>query len=35
MNMDPSPGTPAAVVARAYVRSLEGSGTGLTLDARD
>lgn len=35
MNMDPSPGTPAAVVARAYVRSLEGSGTGLTLEARD
>jgi NAD(P)-dependent dehydrogenase (short-subunit alcohol dehydrogenase family) len=35
MKMDPSPGTPAAVVARAYVRSLEGSGTGLTLDARD
>jgi len=35
MNMDPAPGTPAAVVARAYVRSLEGSATGLTLDARD
>jgi NAD(P)-dependent dehydrogenase (short-subunit alcohol dehydrogenase family) len=34
MKMDPSPGTPAAVVARAYVRSLEGRGTGLTLEAR-
>jgi len=30
--MDTSPGTPAAVVAQAYVRSIEGSDSGKVLD---
>ena len=30
--MDPSPGTPAAEVALAYVRSVEGTETGTVLD---
>ena len=34
LKMDPSTGTPAAVVARAYVQSLEGRQTGTVLDAR-
>jgi NAD(P)-dependent dehydrogenase (short-subunit alcohol dehydrogenase family) len=33
MKMDPSAGTPAATVARAYVRAVEGSTTGKVLDA--
>ncbi len=32
-NMDPSIGTPVEVVARAYVRALEGSMSGEVLDA--
>jgi NAD(P)-dependent dehydrogenase (short-subunit alcohol dehydrogenase family) len=32
--MDPSIGLPADMVARAYVRSVEGSATGQTIDAR-
>jgi NAD(P)-dependent dehydrogenase (short-subunit alcohol dehydrogenase family) len=31
LKMDPSQGLPAAVVARAYVRSVTGNGTALTL----
>ena len=31
--MDPAPGTPAAEVAKAYVKSVEGGGTGETLYA--
>lgn len=34
MGMDSTPGWAAAVVAKAYVESVEGSGNGLTLDAR-
>jgi NAD(P)-dependent dehydrogenase (short-subunit alcohol dehydrogenase family) len=30
--LDPAPGTPAAVVAQAYVKSLEGNQTGQVLD---
>ncbi|MFI5184528.1 MAG: short chain dehydrogenase [Vicinamibacteria bacterium] len=33
MKRDPAPGTPAAVVARSYVGSVEGSETGQVLDA--
>jgi len=33
LKMDASAGTPATVVARAYVRSLEGADTGAVLDA--
>ena len=33
MKMDPASGTPASVVASAYVRSLEGGETGKVLDA--
>ncbi len=33
LNMDPSMGTPVEVVARAYVRALEGSMNGTVLDA--
>jgi NAD(P)-dependent dehydrogenase (short-subunit alcohol dehydrogenase family) len=33
LKMDPSAGTPAAVVARTYVRSVEGGETGTVLDA--
>src|SRR5947209_3284370 len=32
--MDPTNGLPAAVVAKAYVSSVEGDGTGLIIDAR-
>jgi NAD(P)-dependent dehydrogenase (short-subunit alcohol dehydrogenase family) len=32
LKMDPSQGLPAAVVARAYVRSVNGTETGLTLE---
>jgi NAD(P)-dependent dehydrogenase (short-subunit alcohol dehydrogenase family) len=32
LKMDPSQGLPAAVVARSYVQSVTGSGTGLTLE---
>lgn len=32
LKMDPSQGLPAAVVARAYVESVTGTGTGLTLE---
>ena len=32
LKMDPSQGLPAAVVARAYVESVTGPGTGLTLE---
>ena len=32
LKMDPSQGLPAAVVARSYVRSVTGTGTGLTLE---
>jgi NAD(P)-dependent dehydrogenase (short-subunit alcohol dehydrogenase family) len=35
MGRDPSGGLPAATVARAYLASVQGSGTGETLDARD
>jgi NAD(P)-dependent dehydrogenase (short-subunit alcohol dehydrogenase family) len=31
LRMDPSQGLPAAVVARSYVQSVTGTGTGLTL----
>ncbi len=31
LGMDPTHGTPAAVVARAYVQSLEGSATGAVI----
>ncbi len=34
MGMDSGPGLAAAVVARAYVESLEGTANGQTLDAR-
>lgn len=34
LKMDPSTGTPAAVVARAYAHAVEGSQTGTVLDAR-
>lgn len=33
LGMDTSQGTPAATVARAYVRALEGSGTGEVISA--
>lgn len=33
MGRDPSTGTPAAVVALAYVRSVEGTATGTIIDA--
>ena len=33
MKMDPAPGTPAAQVARIYVKAVEGSMTGQVLDA--
>lgn len=33
LGMDTSQGTPAATVARAYVRTLEGSGTGEVISA--
>src|SRR5512135_2278607 len=32
LKMDPSQGLPAAVVARSYVESVTGTGTGLTLE---
>lgn len=32
--MDPSPGMPAAVVAKAYLASVEGTMTGQTIDPR-
>ncbi len=32
--MDPSPGLPAAAVAQAYLASIEGTATGLTIDPR-
>jgi NAD(P)-dependent dehydrogenase (short-subunit alcohol dehydrogenase family) len=32
LKMDPSQGLPAAVVARSYVQSVTGTGTGLTLE---
>lgn len=32
--MDPAPGLPAAVVAQAYVASVEGAATGQTIDPR-
>jgi NAD(P)-dependent dehydrogenase (short-subunit alcohol dehydrogenase family) len=32
--MDPAQGLPAAEVAKAYVRSVEGDATGQTIDAR-
>jgi NAD(P)-dependent dehydrogenase (short-subunit alcohol dehydrogenase family) len=32
MKMDPGPGVPAAEVARAYARSIEGRMTGQILD---
>jgi NAD(P)-dependent dehydrogenase (short-subunit alcohol dehydrogenase family) len=32
--MDPSPGLPAAEVAKAYVQSIEGNGAGQVIDAR-
>jgi NAD(P)-dependent dehydrogenase (short-subunit alcohol dehydrogenase family) len=32
LKMDPSQGLPAAVVARSYVQSVTGGGTGLTLE---
>lgn len=35
MGEDPSDGLPAATVARAYQKSLEGDMTGETIDARD
>jgi NAD(P)-dependent dehydrogenase (short-subunit alcohol dehydrogenase family) len=34
LKMDPKGGIPAAACARAYVVAVEGSGTGMTLDAR-
>jgi len=33
LDRDPSTGTPAAVVARAYVRSIDGTMTGTIIDA--
>ena len=35
LGMDPTPGLPAATVARAYAESVEGARSGETLDARD
>ena len=32
--MDPAPGMPAAEVAKAYLKSVEGDATGLIIDAR-
>jgi len=32
--MDPTPGMPAAEVAKAYLKSVEGDATGLIIDAR-
>ena len=32
--MDPAPGMPAAEVAKAYMKSVEGDATGLIIDAR-
>ena len=34
MGQDPSHGTPAAVVAKAYVKSVLGDATGMVIDAR-
>jgi NAD(P)-dependent dehydrogenase (short-subunit alcohol dehydrogenase family) len=34
LKMDPKNGLPAAEVAKAYVRSVEGDATGQTIDAR-
>jgi len=34
LKMDPAPGLPAAKVAEAYVRSVEGDATGQVIDAR-
>jgi NAD(P)-dependent dehydrogenase (short-subunit alcohol dehydrogenase family) len=34
LKMDPANGLPAAEVAKAYVRSVEGDATGQTIDAR-
>lgn len=34
LKMDPSHGLPAAEVAKAYVKSVEGDATGQTIDAR-
>ncbi len=34
LKMDPANGLPAAEVARAYVKSVEGGATGQTIDAR-
>lgn len=33
LGMDPTPGVPAATVARSYVRSVEGTETGAVIDA--
>ncbi len=33
LKMDPSQGLPAAAVARSYVQSVNGTGTGLTLES--
>jgi hypothetical protein len=32
--MDPTPGKPAADVARAYVEAVEGSMTGATIEPK-
>jgi hypothetical protein len=32
--MDPTPGMPAADVAKAYAQSVEGSASGEVIDAR-
>jgi len=34
LKMDPSPGMPAATVARAYLASIEGTATGQIIDPR-
>lgn len=34
MGMDSSPGLPAAIVARAYLDSVEGKKSGAVIDAR-
>ncbi|MBI3811672.1 MAG: short chain dehydrogenase, partial [Nitrospirae bacterium] len=34
MGMDSSPGLPAAIVARAYLDSVEGKKNGAVIDAR-
>ena len=33
LDRDPSTGTPAAIVAQAYVRSIDGTTTGTVIDA--